>query len=213
MRLKICGITRVEDLQACTDLGVDAVGINLWSGSKRGLSLPAAARLLESAGPGGPARIGVFVDPLVEALREAVRTLNLEAVQLHGDAPLGRYAGLGIPYVWVLRGARPLDQLKVPQPLPAWVLLDAQTPEYGGAGHRTDWNWARAAVRHFAPLPVWLAGGITPDNAAQAIGTVGPAGLDVASGAELSTDSTAVRAVPGAKDRARIAALVATCRG
>lgn len=80
-------------------------------------------------------------------------------------------------------------------------------PGYGGAGQTTDWSWARAAVQRLSPAaPVWLAGGITPDNAAAAISAVAPAGLDVASGAE------AADARRGEKDRARIAALLAACR-
>ena len=87
----------------------------------------------------------------------------------------------------------------------AFALLDAHVPGYGGQGVTTDWPWAATAVAALAPMPVWLAGGITPDNVAAAIATVRPAGIDVASGAEDG--------VPGVKSRAKIAALVQACHG
>lgn len=201
--LKICGVTRSEDLEVCRSLGVDAVGINLWPGSRRGLTREAAARLLERAGPGGPLRVGVFVDAGPQEVLEIQRALGLDAVQLHGDAPIEPYAALGIPYVWVLRGTPDLEQMFVPEPAPAWILLDAHVAGYGGAGRRTDWAWAQRAVKALAPIPVWLAGGIDPGNAAQALAAVQPAGLDVASGAERA---------PGEKDPDEIAALLSVCR-
>jgi phosphoribosylanthranilate isomerase len=106
----------------------------------------------------------------------------------------------------VVRGTPALERLRVPSPGPRWVLLDAAVAGYGGAGQPTDWGWAAEAVAALAPLPVWLAGGISPDNAAQAIAAVRPAGVDVASGAELPGASH------GHKQRSSIAALLAICR-
>lgn len=207
VRLKICGVTRVEDLDACAASGVDAVGVNLWSGSRRHVALPIADRMLHDAGDlGGLLKVGVFVDPTPEELETARRVLALDLVQLHGDAPIADYAALGYDYIWVIRGAPDLAELEVPPRPPAWILLDSRTPGYGGAGLRTDWAWARRAVSHLAPLPVWLAGGITPENAEQALDAVQPAGLDVASGAEVAG------AGHGEKNPDKIAALVAICQ-
>ncbi|MEM6290851.1 MAG: phosphoribosylanthranilate isomerase [Myxococcota bacterium] len=203
-KLKVCGITRREDLEVCDALGVDAVGINLWTGSKRGLGVPEAAALLEGAR--GAQRVGVFVDFTPAQVAEAAATLHLDAIQPHGDAPPEGFAALGLPWIWVVRGTPDLETLRVPTPAPAWVLLDAAVPGYGGAGKTTDWTWASAAVEALAPLPVWLAGGITPDNAAAALLQVRPAGLDVASGAE------SVGATRGQKDRGRIEALLEATR-
>lgn len=203
--LKVCGITRRGDLEVCDALGVDAVGINLWSGSKRGLSIDAAASLLEGA-PRGALRVGVSVDHTPSALEAAARRLNLDAIQPHGDADPAPFAASGRPWVWVVRGTPSLETLHVPTPAPMWILLDAAVPGYGGAGARTDWDWAARAVVALAPLPVWLAGGITPDNAAQALSHVEPAGLDVASGSEV------VGADRGQKDPARIEALLRAVR-
>lgn len=201
-KLKVCGVTRAEDLAACVELGVDAVGINLWKGSKRGLTLAAARELIDVVRPPRTVeRVGVFVSPSEEEVRRAVEGLELDAVQIVGEVEV---RGFGFSYSWVVRGTP--DDLKVPTPAPRRVLLDAAVPGYGGAGQTTDWQWAARVVRELAPLEVWLAGGITPGNAAAALQQVRPAGLDVASGTELPG------AQRGEKDRAAIAGLLAICR-
>jgi phosphoribosylanthranilate isomerase len=217
--LKVCGVTRAEDLRACGELGVDAVGFNLWSGSKRHLSVREAEAVIAEAGPEGaePARVGVFVDvdaDALDALAEAIAVLDLDLLQPHGDhsgEQLEAVAALAARYelgwIWVVRGTPKLESLRVPEPRPAWILLDAAVPGFGGAGQRTDWAWAAEAVAALAPIPVWLAGGIDPSNVAEAITTVRPAGIDLASGAEMPG------AVRGEKQRERIAALVSACRG
>lgn len=202
-RLKICGITRREDLDACEQAGVDAVGFVFWGPSRRAVDVPRVAALLDGR-RAGPLRVGVFVDASPEAVLATAEAVGLDLVQLHGDRPVEPYAALGIPWIWVLRGAIDLDTVRVPSPAPRWVLLDAAGP--GGAGQPIDWDSARAAVRRLAPLPVWLAGGITPDNAADALGRVGPAGLDVATGAERDGASA------GEKDPGRIASLARICQ-
>jgi phosphoribosylanthranilate isomerase len=204
VHLKICGLTRPEDLDACERLGVDAIGLNFWSGSKRALSL-ADARALLSGRTRSCLRVGVFVDASPDDVARTFEALDLDVVQLHGDAPIDPFAALGLPYVQVVRGTPDLATLALPSPPPRWVLLDALVPGFGGTGTRTDWTWAAAAVRHLSPTPVWLAGGIDPDNAAQAIAAVSPAGLDVASGAEPPD------AAHGEKDAVRIAALLQIC--
>jgi len=204
-QLKVCGITRRVDLEVCDALGVDAVGINLWAGSRRGLTEDEAAVLLE--GSAGAQRVGVFVDHAPHEVAAIAKRLGLDAIQPHGDAPIEPFAALGLPWVWVVRGTPELATLRVPDPAPAWVLLDAAVPGFGGAGAKTDWTWAAKAVAALAPLPVWLAGGITPSNAAQALDQVRPAGLDVASGSEVAG------ATRGEKDVARVHALLDACRG
>lgn len=205
-RLKICGVTRPEDVAACVELGVDAIGINLWAGSRRGLTLGAAEALVRELPRGAIERVGVFVEPTVDEVRRAYELLGLDLVQIVSDDPDAPALRLALPQLWVVRGTP--AHIELPTPTPARLLLDAAVPGYGGAGQTTDWGWARETVERWsARVPVWLAGGITPDNAAAALATVGPAGLDVASGAELAG------ARRGEKDRARIAALLAACRG
>ncbi len=205
-RIKICGVTEIADLRACIDAGVDAVGINFWRGSKRYVTRDRADDLLRGASDRGDMMIvGVFVDADVGEVARTARSLALDAIQLHGDALVEGYAALGIPYVLVLRGTPVLESVRIASAPPMWILLDAFTASYGGAGATTDWSWAHAAVQHFAPLPVWLAGGIHPNNAHEALRQVDPAGLDVASGAEREGASH------GEKDASKIATLCAIC--
>lgn len=206
--LKICGVTHLDDVDACIAHGVVAIGLNLWPGSKRALTLDDARPLAQRAREVASARrvllVGVVVDATPSDTRRAFESLGLDLVQPHGDAPVEHTAALGLPYIWVIRGTPSLATLRVPEPAPAWILLDAHVAGYGGQGAATDWAWAAAAVKALAPLPVWLAGGITPQSAAAALHTVAPAGLDVASGAERPGD-------PRRKDHAAIAALAAIC--
>jgi len=203
VRLKICGVTRAADVDACVTLGVDALGFNLWPGSSRALSLDAAAALVARVPRPGPLRIGVVVDPDPATLQTIAETLGLDAVQLHGDRTAAAYPGLTLPWVWVVRGTPELATLRVPEPAPTWILLDAAVAGFGGRGVVHDWAWAAAARAALAPAQVWLAGGLGPDNAAAAIAQVGPAGIDVASGAEDGT--------PGHKSTARVVALRTIC--
>ena len=204
--LKICGVTHPDDIDACLEHEVDAIGLNLWPKSKRALTVAEAKPLAQRVRDRGGAAslVGVFVDPTLDEVREAVEEIGLDAVQLHGDASPLPYARLGFPWLWVVRGTPELESLEIPAPAPSWILLDAHVPGYGGVGKTTDWSWAGQAVQRLAPAAVWLAGGITPDNAAAALRQVGPAGLDVASGAEVAGD-------PRRKDAGKIAALAAIC--
>ena len=209
--LKICGITRAEDLAACIELGVDAIGLNLWPRSKRYIAPGPMLSLLEGAPErGAPTRVAVFVDTPPRELERSGLLPALDMLQPHGEGRPEPYAELagrhGLGWVWVVRGTPDLATLRVPAPSPQWILLDAAVAEFGGVGQRTDWNWAAQAVAALAPIPVWLAGGIRPDNVALALSTVAPAGLDVASGSELGG------ATRGQKDRAAIAELVRACR-
>jgi len=205
--LKVCGVTRAEDLRDCIELGVDAVGFNFWPKSKRFIDPLRTRKLLDAVGrTSAIQRVGVFVDAPLREVEAAIATLELDLIQPHGDAPVEPYAQLAghwkVGWIWVIRGTPELDRLVVPEPAPSWVLLDAAVAGYGGAGQTTDWDWAAAALQKLAPLPVWLAGGIDPSNAAQAIARVGPAGIDVASGVETA---------PGCKSREAIASLRTIC--
>lgn len=209
--LKICGVTRADDLRACRDAGVDAVGLNLWTGSRRHVTLHDAERMLSEVRREGssPEVVLVFVDPSLSDLRTAIAALEPDAIQLHGDADPAPSAALGallhVPWIQVIRG--PVDVGCRPRvvPPPRAILLDAAVPGYGGQGAQLPWAWASAAVAELRPDPVWLAGGLHPGNAAEAIVRVRPRGVDIASGAEIEND-------PRQKDPAKIAALVAICQ-
>lgn len=206
VRLKICGVTRVEDLRDCIELGVDAIGFNLWPQSRRYVDPVRTKALIDAVEWGETRKVGVFVDAPVREVEAAIGLLGLDLIQLHGDAPVEPYARLAahwkIGWIQVIRGTPALDRIEVPEPAPAWVLLDAAVAGFGGAGQTTDWDWAAQAVRRLAAVPVWLAGGLDPRNGPQALAHVQPAGLDVASGVETA---------PGIKAREAIASLRAIC--
>lgn len=217
VQLKVCGVTRSDDLLYCVQRGVDFIGINLWLESRRGLSLERATAMLREAGMharenrGDCGFVGVFVDPERSSVLEAVDALGLSHVQYHGPAGAAGHSPEDPPSIEVVRGTPELSSYDFSRSSPlaqmaTWTLLDAAVPGYGGHGVETDWQWARKFVDAARPHPVWLAGGITPMNATRAIAEVRPAGLDVASGSELSD------AKHGEKDHAKIDALLAACR-
>lgn len=202
--LKICGVTRPQDIDACCELGVDAIGINLWRGSSRGVTLDVAVALVARVPTPGPDIVAVVVDPDAAELDAIVGAMRVDAVQLHGTRDVSGYPRLSVPHVRVVRGTPPLAELTAAQaPAPRWILLDAAVAGFGGRGVVHDWDWAAQARAALAPVPVWLAGGLDPGNAARAIDCVAPHGIDVASGAEDG--------VPGEKSRAKIAALRSIC--
>jgi phosphoribosylanthranilate isomerase len=199
-RVKVCGLTRAEDVQACIDAGVDAIGFNFWPQSKRYLTLDAADRLSQLVPP-HVLRVGVFVRAPPQEVRIAVERARLGAVQLHGDEDPQDYIGVGAPLWQVVRISGPESLPGMPSRAAAAVLLDAHVEGKGGSGRRFDWAlvpWVRAWR-----LPVWLAGGLTPENVGEAIVRAAPDGVDVASGVESA---------PGIKDASRIRAFMAAVR-
>jgi phosphoribosylanthranilate isomerase len=191
VRVKICGVTRLEDALAAARLGADALGFNFWGRSKRFVT-PAAAGAIVRALPPGIATFGVFVDPTRDDLLAAVAASGVDAVQLHGNEPPHLCVGLPVPAVKAVRLASPHDLAQ----LASWevqsFLIDSDSAGYGGSGKTCDWSLAAEVARE---LPVILAGGLTPENVADAVRTVRPIGVDVASGVESG---------PGVKDLARV---------
>ncbi|HYG67734.1 MAG TPA: phosphoribosylanthranilate isomerase [Anaeromyxobacteraceae bacterium] len=193
--MKICGVTRVEDALLAAQLGADAVGLNFWGRSKRYIA-PEAAREIVAALPAHVAAFGVFVDPTRDEVERAVAASGIGVVQLHGDEPPDLVAALPVPVVKAIRVAdrSALDALR--RFTPHAFLLDAPSAGYGGSGERFDWAIAAEAA---AAARVFLAGGLTPDNVADAVRTVRPFGVDVASGVERA---------PGVKDEAKLSAFI-----
>jgi phosphoribosylanthranilate isomerase len=204
MFVKVCGVTRVEDVEACVAAGVDAIGFNLWPRSKRFVDRQKAGELARAV-PAGIARVVLFVDAPIDEVASVVESGRFDVAQLHGDETSGYVAELaarlGRARVWKalrLRDARSLDGIE------AWaadrVLVDADAPGMGGSGLPADRALAVEAARR---RPVVLAGGLTPATVADAIRAVRPAGVDVASGVERA---------PGIKDPDAIAAFVRAAR-
>lgn len=200
-RVKICGITRIEDAVVASDLGAYAIGFILWPGSKRFVE-PQHARVIGDALPAGVLKVGVFVDPPLDEVRQAAADANLDVVQLHGDETVDYAAAVGRPVFKAVPVTAAFDPGAL-EDLPSGitVLLDAHDPvKRGGTGQTIDWGVAAAVS---ARRPVILSGGLAPENVHEAIATVRPFAIDLSSGVESS---------PGIKDHARLAALFEAIR-
>lgn len=195
--LKICGVTLASDAEQLADLKVDALGANFWPKSKRYLDPEKADFLKDLADR--ILRVGVFVNAGTDLPRRLYEEGYIDAVQLHGDEPASELLILSEAGVPLIRAAT-LAGAKPPA-VPAALLLDAHAPGvYGGTGQTIDWEAAATFVREYPRLPVILAGGIVPENAAEAIRHVRPCAIDIASGAESA---------PGIKDFDKVRALQA----
>ncbi len=186
-RIKICGITRLEDALAAARLGADAVGFNFWPRSKRYLP-PGEARAIVRRLPTFVTTVGVFVDPSRDEVLRALDACGIGVAQLHGDESPELCLSLPIPVLKAIRvaGANALAALASYDV--QGFLLDAPSPGYGGSGQTFDWELAAEVARE---LPIVLAGGLGPDNVSEAIRVVRPWAVDVASGVERA---------PGVKD-------------
>jgi phosphoribosylanthranilate isomerase len=203
--LKICGVTTPDDAERLVALGVLALGVNFWPCSKRYLAPQEAAWLADMAGK--ILRVGVFVNEAPELPLRLMREGLLDAIQLHGDETpedAAIYQEAGVPFFKAI-GVKTLDDLARAADFKAKaILLDAHAPGvYGGTGETFDWDAALDFKKDHPEIPMILAGGITPENAAHAAVAVRPSALDVASGAEIS---------PGVKDFDKVAALLAALK-
>jgi phosphoribosylanthranilate isomerase len=191
VRVKICGVTRLEDALLAARLGADALGFNFWPRSKRYVS-PAAAGEIVRTLPPGVVSFGVFVNPRRDEVLAALDASGVGMVQLHGDEPPALCVSLPVPVVKAIRVSDGHSLAQLASYEVAAFLLDAPSAEFGGSGRTFDWSLAVEVARE---LPVLLAGGLDPENVAEAVRTVRPIGVDVASGVEAS---------PGVKDAAKL---------
>jgi phosphoribosylanthranilate isomerase len=195
-RVKICGITNLADAKLAVDLGAHSLGFNFYEKSPRNIS-PADAYKIIRALPKKIEAVGVFVNWSPEAVIALARAIDLDTVQLHGDEPaaaareIAKYFNV-TKAMRVGKGFR-LSQLKPFESTVRAFLFDAcMKDQFGGTGHRTDWSIARRAAKNHRII---LAGGLTPENVAEAILYVRPYAVDVASGVESA---------PGKKSRAKL---------
>ena len=197
--LKICGMTRVSDALHAVREGATAIGFVFWKGSPRYVE-PDVAGEIAAALPSTVTTVGVFVDESVEGIRETVRMAGVRMVQLHGEEPVSYADRLGQP---VMRAVTLDNAIAIEQTWPkgTTLLLDSTDPARQGSG-RAVVDWARA-MDIARDRRVVLAGGLTPDNVAEAIMTVRPIGVDVSSGVESA---------PGVKDLDKVARFVANAR-
>ena len=173
-KIKVCGITRLVDAQLACELGASAIGFVFWDRSPRRID-PAAAAAIAAALPAGALTVGVFVDAPAEEIRAVVERVGLGAVQLHGDETeeLVRRLPAGVAVIKAVALRSPADvaaALDLPDRLT--VLLDVHDPvRRGGTGRTVDWTLAADVARR---RRTYLAGGLGPDNVADAIAAVRP---------------------------------------
>jgi phosphoribosylanthranilate isomerase len=204
VRVKICGINSPAAFDAAAEAGADWIGFNFSKTSPRQVTPGMAARLSGRLRV-GPARIGLFVDPTDEDIAEALDAVKLHALQLY--APVERIARIraifGVP-VWRAVGIATVNDLPEDGGIAASLVIEPKPPpgadRPGGNGVKLCWR----ILRNWHPETSWLlAGGLTPENVAQAIAESGATAVDVSSGVETS---------PGVKDPALIAAFVRAAR-
>ncbi|MFM7070518.1 MAG: phosphoribosylanthranilate isomerase [Planctomycetota bacterium] len=226
--VKICGFTNVADAESAVEAGAELLGLNFFAGSKRRIDL-ATARAIAAAVAGRALIVGVFVNHSAAEIHTIAQAVPLDVVQLHGDEPPSLGAELraleGIDGATPDKSASPMPyqlwravrcrdeaataavvewvkafEVAAGRPLDA-LLVDAyDANEYGGTGRRADLSVFAALRQRFPHLPLWLAGGLTPENVASAIESAGPDGVDTASGVESA---------PGVKDADRMRRFVA----
>ncbi len=183
MIIKICGVTRPEDAAFAAEIGADWLGLNFWPRSRRVVGRSQALEVAQAARAARPdvALVGVFVDQPIEEVTGLVDALGLDFAQLHGDEPPAYVRRLGRRAIKAIPLARDSDVDRLDDYSCATFLVDTPSPGRGGSGELGDWELAR----HAAELHrVILAGGLTPDNVADAVATVSPHGVDAASGVE-----------------------------
>ena len=204
--VKICGITRSDEANAIVEAGADALGINFWPKSKRFIALDEARPWLQDLSGTVP-RVAVTVNADDDELRRLHESGVIDWIQLHGDETPNRVRSLtqqGLP-VFKALGVRDKSSLEAAAAYDSpTLLLDAYAPnEYGGSGATMDWALGATAVQEWPDRQIVLAGGLTPENVADAIRQVRPAAVDVASGVESS---------PGRKDIERVRAFIEAAR-
>jgi phosphoribosylanthranilate isomerase len=200
MRVKVCGVTRLEDALLAADLGAHAIGFVLWPGSPRAID-PLLARDIIRQLPPLVSVVGVFVDQPLREVRRLARLLPLDAVQLHGCESPSYCETTGRRVIKAFATSPATGDAVGAFPRSVLVLLDARDPvKHGGTGRTVDWELA-ARIAH--ARPTLLAGGLRADNVAEAIERVRPFGIDVSSGVE---------ARPGLKDAARLREFFAAVR-
>ena len=185
--IKICGITRREDADAAVEWGANALGFVLWPSSPRHTTLEAIREIVRALPP-FVTPVGVFVSPSPDDLAEAAEA-GVRLAQVHGIVPTWLVGRSPLPILRAVHLSASAADAIEPESPDATVLLDAHDPiRQGGTGTTVDWTRARAVS---ARRRIILAGGLTPSNVSEAIRTVKPYAVDVASGVEAS---------PGVKD-------------
>ena len=200
-RIKICGLTRPEDVDAAVDAGADAIGLVFYPRSPRHVTPELAASLAERVPP-FVSVVGLFVNAEEAFVHDVLARVPLHALQFHGDEPAADCARYGRPWLKAARVRAGFDLLEFASlhRSASGILLDAFSDAYGGTGHRFDWSLIPDAMERRRLI---LSGGLDADNVGEAIRRVRPWAVDVSSGVEVDK---------GIKSAARIAAFIAGVR-
>ena len=200
--VKICGITSEADALAATEAGADAIGLMFYEGSPRHVTLE-QAKAISAALPPHVMRVGVFVNAEEAFVHQALTECMLNILQFHGDETpeeCSRYPVMTLK-AFRVQGEETLAQLEAYPS--AGYLLDAYVKDaLGGTG--ATFNWDLAVRAQEFGKPIFLAGGLTPENVAEAVRKVQPFGVDVSSGVEIE---------PGRKDAEQMRTFVAEAKG
>ncbi len=210
LRIKICGVTTPADAHAAAMLGADAIGLNFHPGSPRCVAGSVASAILRGLPPFVEA-VAVFVEQPPAVVAAVLRDLGrVHTVQMHGKLSAEvDYAPFRFLPAFAVRGPDDLsaidaflEALRARASLPVAVLVDGHAPgQHGGTGRTAPWE----LLASFRPaVPLVLAGGLTPDNVAEAVRVVRPYAVDVASGVESA---------PGKKDAGKVRAFIENARG
>jgi phosphoribosylanthranilate isomerase len=201
VKVKICGITSVADGQMAAEAGADMIGLMFYDQSPRHITLPQAVEISRALSP-FVLRVGVFVNPDEELVMRAISECGLNLLQFHGDEPSEFCTQFGVMSVKALRVRDAASIQTLENYETDAFLLDAYSKSgLGGTGEKFNWDLAIEAQRF--NKPIFLAGGLTPENVADAVKRVRPFAVDVSSGVESA---------PGKKDAAKVRAFIEAAR-
>lgn len=197
-RAKICGITRIEDALTAVSQGADAIGLVFYTASPRHVTVKQATTIAEALPP-FVSVVALFVNATKTEVHEVLSKVNVDVLQFHGDESEVECAQYGLPYLKAIRVKQDTNLIQYAQTYRSAkaLLLDTYSDKaVGGTGQVFDWR----LIPKNLPMPIVLAGGLTPENVSDAIKQVQPYAVDVSGGVEASK---------GIKDPAKIAAFMA----
>lgn len=201
-RIKICGITRVEDAISATEQGVDAIGLVFYPHSPRSVSIT-QAKAIADALPPFVSIVALFVNPTSAEVKQVLKSVRIDLLQFHGDEDEMACAQYGLPYLKAIRVKSDTNLIQYAHDFASAkaMLLDTYSDSaFGGTGETFDWK----VIPKKLPKPIILAGGLNFGNVLQAIEQVEPYAVDVSGGVEQSK---------GIKDPVKIAKFVSAVNG
>jgi phosphoribosylanthranilate isomerase len=201
VKVKICGITSVADGVAAAEAGADMIGLMFYERSPRNISVATAAEISRALSP-FIVKVGVFVNPDEDTVMRAIGECGVTLLQFHGEETPEFCTQFGVMSMKAFRVRDATSLSALPNYATDAYLLDAYSPDaHGGTGAKFNWDLAIEAKQH--GKPIFLAGGLTPENIGEAVRKVEPFGVDVSSGVESG---------PGQKDHAKVRAFIQAVR-